>query len=66
MNKLIAAYNSGKMSFGQLEGNSQILIAAGSETTATHLSGKLQVAYHMTSSLIVLTRMVSQVSLGFS
>lgn len=44
MDKMIAAYNSGKMSFGQLEGNSQILIAAGSETTATHMSGMLHVA----------------------
>ncbi|TQN67262.1 Cytochrome P450 monooxygenase hmp1, partial [Colletotrichum shisoi] len=35
MGKLVAAYNDGKMSYGQLEGNSQILIAAGSETTAT-------------------------------
>ncbi|KAL1846859.1 hypothetical protein Daus18300_014117 [Diaporthe australafricana] len=41
MDKLITAYNSGKMSFEQLSGNSQILIAAGSETTATLLSEKL-------------------------
>ncbi|WYZ43973.1 hypothetical protein EsH8_VII_000409 [Colletotrichum jinshuiense] len=39
MESLISAYNTGKMSYEQLEGNSQILIAAGSETTATLLSG---------------------------
>lgn len=40
MEKLISAYNAGKMSYKQLEGNSQILIAAGSETTATLLAGR--------------------------
>ncbi|KXH65967.1 averantin oxidoreductase [Colletotrichum salicis] len=39
MEKMISAYNSGKMTYKQLEGNSQILIGAGSETTATLLSG---------------------------
>ncbi|GAW13413.1 hypothetical protein ANO14919_027980 [Xylariales sp. No.14919] len=39
MDKLVEAFNSGKMSPSQLEGNAQILIAAGSETTATLLSG---------------------------
>jgi cytochrome P450 len=39
MDKLVEAYNSGKMSPKQLEGNAQILIGAGSETTATLLSG---------------------------
>ncbi|OTA84957.1 hypothetical protein M434DRAFT_16235 [Hypoxylon sp. CO27-5] len=39
MDKLIEAYNSGKMTFEQLVGNASILIAAGSETTATLLSG---------------------------
>ncbi|KAI0458821.1 averantin oxidoreductase [Xylaria acuta] len=39
MDKLVEAFNSGKMSPQQLEGNAQILIAAGSETTATLLSG---------------------------
>lgn len=41
MDKLITSYNSGKMSFEQLSGNSQILIAAGSETTATLMAGQL-------------------------
>lgn len=40
MDKLITSYNSGKMSFEQLSGNSQVLIAAGSETTATLMSGQ--------------------------
>ena len=40
MDKLIAAYNDRHMSFGQLKGNASILIGAGSETTATLLSGK--------------------------
>lgn len=44
MDKLITSYNSGKMSFEQLSGNSQILIAAGSETTATLLSGQFSSA----------------------
>ncbi|KAJ0373804.1 hypothetical protein COL26b_008003 [Colletotrichum chrysophilum] len=39
MDKMIAAYKSGKMSYDQLEGNSQLLIAGGSETTSTHLAG---------------------------
>ncbi|OTA99206.1 hypothetical protein M426DRAFT_325350 [Hypoxylon sp. CI-4A] len=39
MDKLIEAYNSGKMDFGQLTGNASVLIGAGSETTATLLSG---------------------------
>ncbi|KAI3325683.1 averantin oxidoreductase [Xylariaceae sp. AK1471] len=39
MEKLIDAYHSGKMSPQQLEGNAQLLIAAGSETTATLLAG---------------------------
>ncbi|KAI5919545.1 averantin oxidoreductase [Camillea tinctor] len=39
MDKLIDAYKSGKMTFGQIMGNGQLLIAAGSETTATLLSG---------------------------
>ncbi|KAI0468198.1 averantin oxidoreductase [Xylaria cf. heliscus] len=41
MDKLVEAFNSGKMSPQQLQGNAQILIAAGSETTATLLSGRL-------------------------
>ncbi|ETS78106.1 hypothetical protein PFICI_10168 [Pestalotiopsis fici W106-1] len=39
MDKLIDAYKDGKMSFEQLTGNASILIGAGSETTATALSG---------------------------
>ncbi|KAK1963578.1 averantin oxidoreductase [Colletotrichum sublineola] len=39
MDKLISAYNSGKMTFEQLQGNSRVLTLAGSETTATLLSG---------------------------
>ncbi|KAI1121838.1 averantin oxidoreductase [Nemania abortiva] len=39
MDSLVEAFNSGKMSAQQLEGNASLLIAAGSETTATLLSG---------------------------
>ncbi|KAI1391262.1 cytochrome P450 [Hypoxylon trugodes] len=39
MDKLIEAYKAGKMSFQQLTGNASTLISAGSETTATLLSG---------------------------
>ncbi|KAL7625624.1 hypothetical protein AAE478_004844 [Parahypoxylon ruwenzoriense] len=39
MDKLIDAYNSGKMTFNQLTGNAALLIGAGSETTATLMSG---------------------------
>ncbi|KAI0862123.1 averantin oxidoreductase [Xylaria cubensis] len=39
MDKLVEAFNSGKMTPQQLEGNALILITAGSETTATLLSG---------------------------
>ncbi|TLD24226.1 hypothetical protein PspLS_06433 [Pyricularia sp. CBS 133598] len=37
--KMVEAYNNGKMSMNQFEGNSILLIGAGSETTATALSG---------------------------
>ena len=40
MDKLISAYNDNTMTFGQLKGNGSILIAAGSETTATLLCGE--------------------------
>lgn len=40
MDNLIAAYNDKTMTLGQLKGNGSILIGAGSETTATLLSGK--------------------------
>ncbi|KAK6952190.1 hypothetical protein Daesc_006723 [Daldinia eschscholtzii] len=39
MDKLIEAHKTGKMSRGQLVGNASVLIKAGSETTATLLSG---------------------------
>ncbi|KAI0119131.1 cytochrome P450 [Daldinia grandis] len=39
MDKLIDAYKSGKMTRGQLTGNANLLISAGSETTATLLAG---------------------------
>ncbi|KAI1424161.1 averantin oxidoreductase [Xylaria sp. FL1777] len=39
MDKLVEAFNTGKISAEQLEGNGEILIAAGSETTATLLTG---------------------------
>ncbi|KAI1077187.1 cytochrome P450 [Whalleya microplaca] len=39
MDKLIDTYESGKISFEQLTSNASILIGAGSETTATLLSG---------------------------
>lgn len=40
MDKLIAAYKDKNMTLDQLKGNASILIGAGSETTATLLSGK--------------------------
>ncbi|KAI0876236.1 averantin oxidoreductase [Hypoxylon argillaceum] len=39
MDSLVEAFNSGKMTAQQLEGNAAILVSAGSETTATLLSG---------------------------
>ncbi|RYC65673.1 hypothetical protein CHU98_g552 [Xylaria longipes] len=39
MDKLVEAFKSDKMSLQQLDGNAQILMLAGSETTATLLSG---------------------------
>ncbi|KAK7752081.1 hypothetical protein SLS62_006047 [Diatrype stigma] len=39
MDKLIETYQSGKISFDQLMGNAEVLLGAGSETTATLLSG---------------------------
>ncbi|KAI0099754.1 averantin oxidoreductase [Nemania sp. FL0031] len=39
MDSLVEAFNSGKMSAQQLEGNAGFIISAGSETTATLLSG---------------------------
>ncbi|KAF2965734.1 hypothetical protein GQX73_g7855 [Xylaria multiplex] len=39
LNELVEAFNMGKMSPQQLQGNAQILLAAGSETTATLMSG---------------------------
>ena len=41
MDKLIAAYDDKTISYNQLKGNASILIAAGSETTATLLSGRI-------------------------
>lgn len=40
MEKLIDVYRAGKLTFNQLDGNSRIIMGAGSETTATLLSGK--------------------------
>lgn len=53
MDKLIAAYNDKNMTLGQLKGNAMILMAAGSETTATLLSGNLRLIlyYHFQSNL---------------
>lgn len=39
MAKLVEAHREGKMTFNQLVGNSDVLLGAGSETTATALSG---------------------------
>jgi cytochrome P450 len=39
MDKLVDCYQNDKMSFNQLSGNANILTAAGSETTATTLTG---------------------------
>ena len=52
MDKLIAAYNDKNMTLGQLKGNASILIAAGRETTATLLSGKLPQPRFILSKLI--------------
>jgi len=40
MFKLIEAHHKGNLSLNQLQMNSKILMAAGSETTATLLSGE--------------------------
>ncbi|KAJ3564471.1 hypothetical protein NPX13_g7829 [Xylaria arbuscula] len=40
MDKLVDAYKSGKLSDESLKENTQVLVAAGSETTATSLAGK--------------------------
>ncbi|GJC84301.1 cytochrome P450 monooxygenase aclL [Colletotrichum liriopes] len=63
MEKLILAYNSGKMSYEQLEGNSQILIAAGSETTATLLSG---LTYLLLKNPRVLAKLTSEIRTTFN
>ncbi|KAK1705819.1 averantin oxidoreductase [Colletotrichum lupini] len=63
MERLISAYNAGKMSYKQLEGNSQILIAAGSETTATLLAG---LTYLLTQNPRVLAKLTSEVRSTFS
>ncbi|KAF9876812.1 hypothetical protein CkaCkLH20_05658 [Colletotrichum karsti] len=63
MDKMIAAYHSGKMSFDQLEGNSQILIAAGSETTATMMSG---FTYLLTKNPRVLEKLSAEIRSTFS
>ena len=43
MDKLVDAYKSGKLSDESLKENTQVLIGAGSETTATALSGKSRI-----------------------
>ncbi|KAK7698575.1 hypothetical protein SLS64_012443 [Diaporthe eres] len=63
MDKLITAYNSGKMSFEQLSGNSQILIAAGSETTATLMSG---LTWLLLKNPRVLEKLATEVRSAFS
>ncbi|KAJ0330007.1 hypothetical protein COL5a_003838 [Colletotrichum fioriniae] len=63
MEKLISAYNAGKMSYKQLEGNSQILIAAGSETTATLLAG---LTYLLTQNPRVLAKLTTEVRSTFT
>ncbi|KAK1713442.1 hypothetical protein CaCOL14_009338 [Colletotrichum acutatum] len=63
MEKLISAYNTGKMTYKQLEGNSQILIAAGSETTATLLAG---LTYLLTQNPRVLAKLTAEVRSTFT
>ncbi|KAL2289434.1 hypothetical protein FJTKL_01724 [Diaporthe vaccinii] len=63
MDKLITAYNSGKMSFKQLSGNSQILIGAGSETTATLMSG---LTWLLLKNPRVLEKLAAEVRSAFS
>ncbi|KAK1450718.1 averantin oxidoreductase [Colletotrichum cuscutae] len=63
MERSISAYNAGKMSYKQLEGNSQILIAAGSETTATLLAG---LTYLLTQKPRVLAKLTTEVRSTFS
>ncbi|KAJ3961392.1 hypothetical protein N0V92_001887 [Colletotrichum tropicale] len=56
-------YNAGKMSLAQLEGNSQILIAAGSETTATHMSG---LVWLLTKNPRALEKLSTEIRTAFS
>lgn len=54
MEKLIETQQSGKISFDQLVGNAEVLLGAGSETTATLLSGRylsIQIYSRSSSSL---------------
>ncbi|KAI8628214.1 cytochrome P450 [Xylariaceae sp. FL1651] len=60
MDKLIDAYHSGKMSFPQLAGNAQLLVVAGSETTATLLSGLTYLLLQNRDALERLTREVRE------
>ncbi|TID07341.1 Isotrichodermin C-15 hydroxylase [Colletotrichum higginsianum] len=63
MEKLVSAYNDGKMSYGQLEGNSQILIVAGSETTSTLLSG---LTYLLLQNPRVLAKLTTEIRTTFA
>ncbi|KAF3018527.1 hypothetical protein E8E14_011795 [Neopestalotiopsis sp. 37M] len=63
MGKLIDAYKDGKMSFEQLTGNASILIAAGSETTATALSG---LTYLLLKNPRVCDKLTSEIRTTFS
>ncbi|KAL8300324.1 hypothetical protein RB593_009936 [Gaeumannomyces tritici] len=61
--KMVEAYNQGKMSFNQLEGNSTLLIGAGSETTAAALAG---LTWLLTQNPRVLDRLTAEVRTAFS
>ncbi|OAL47372.1 averantin oxidoreductase [Pyrenochaeta sp. DS3sAY3a] len=63
MFKLIEAHRSGKMSLNQLNTNAKILMAAGSETTATLLSG---VTYYLMAYPQTLRKLTNEIRNMFS
>lgn len=55
MAKLVEAHREGKMTFNQLVGNSNVILGAGSETTATALAGTKLLIFSQTASRIILS-----------
>ncbi len=53
MDKLIDAHNAGEISFDQLVSESEVLLVAGSETTATLMSGNAIVPSRIVQTLML-------------